>query len=484
MKKNIIIIGAGDAGRMLAAEILEHNQKTDYTVLGFIDDNEEKKKVLGIPVLGRTNNISEVIKKLNSINKSVDEIIIAIPSAEQDTLTRIINIVSQTGVKHKIIPGLYEIIKGSFSLKDIRQIEPSDLLGREEIDFNEESIIDFYKDKTVLVTGGAGSIGSEIVRQLISLPIKQVIALDHNENSLNSLILSMKEIDTKVYNEDKDSCKKFHYVIANASDIQKVESVIDKYKPFVIFHAAAHKHLPLMESYPEEAVKNNILVTKSLAELAIKKNVKNFVFISTDKAVCPTSLMGASKRICERIILSLSKEADNTKFKITRFGNVLGSNGSVIPIFENQIRSGKAIGVTHPEMVRFFMSIREAARLVIKASTIDEAVIFALDMGKQVKILDLAKNMLTLYGLSEKDIPIVFTGIREGEKLYEEILMDNETLLPSKYKKLFSAEDKYKALTSEERVAMIKEFELAALKADKNEIKKLMKKYIEEYSGL
>ena len=238
-----------------------------------------------------------------------------------------------------------------------------------------------------------------------------------------------------------------------------------------------------MEEYPEEAIKNNILATENIATLSIKNNIKNFVFISTDKAIRPTSLMGASKRICERMIMSFSHEQNNTIFKITRFGNVLGSSGSVIPVFERQIKEGKAITVTHPEMVRFFMSIREAARLVIKACALNNGTIFTLDMGKPVKILDLAKNMLKVYGLNENDIPIVFTGIREGEKLFEEILTDDETLIPSQYKKLFIAKDTVKCLTPEERKIMIEEFDFASLDADKEKIKELMRKYMEEYSG-
>lgn len=304
------------------------------------------------------------------------------------------------------------------------------MLGREEIGFDEKEIYDYYKNKIILVTGGGGSIGSELVRQLITLPIKKVLALDNSESAIHSLIMSIN------LSENKD---KFKYIISNVRDYIKIDKILKEYKPDIIFHAAAYKQLPFMEEYPEEAIKNNILATENIATLSIKNNIKNFVFISTDKAIRPTSLMGASKRICERMIMSFSHEQNNTIFKITRFGNVLGSSGSVIPVFERQIKEGKAITVTHPEMVRFFMSIREAARLVIKACALNNGTIFTLDMGKPVKILDLAKNMLKVYGLNENDIPIVFTGIREGEKLFEEILTDDETLIPSQYKKLFIA---------------------------------------------
>ena len=348
------------------------------------------------------------------------------------------------------------------------------MLGREEIGFDEKEIYDYYKNKVILVTGGGGSIGSELVRQLITLPVKKVIALEISENAIHSLIMSIN------FQENKD---KFKYIISNVRDYIKVDKILKEYKPDIIFHAAAYKHLPFMEEYPEEAIKNNILATENIATLSIKNNIKNFVFISTDKAVRPTSLMGASKRICERMIMSFSHEQNSTIFKITRFGNVLGSSGSVIPVFERQIREGKAITVTHPEMVRFFMSIREAARLVIKACSLDNGIIFTLDMGKPVKILDLAKNMLKVYGLNENDIPIIFTGIREGEKLYEEILMEDETLIASQYKKLFIAKDTVKCLSPEERKIMIEEFDFASLDSDKETIKNLMRKYIEEYSG-
>lgn len=471
MIKNIVVIGAGDAGRMLAKEILSDKNK-DYNILCFLDDDENKKEIFSIEVKGKIKDIEKIAAEYKSKNINIDEIIIAIPTLKQKELEKILNLVSCIGIKHKIVPGIFEIIKGNFSLKDIRRIEPADLLGREEIGFDEKEIYDYYKNKIVLVTGGGGSIGSELVRQLITLPVKKVIALDNSENSIHSLIMSIDSPENK-----------FKYIISNVRDYIKTDKILKKYKPNIIFHAAAYKHLPFMEEFPEEAIKNNILATENISTLAIKNGIKNFVFISTDKAVRPTSLMGASKRICERMIMSFSHEQNGTAFKITRFGNVLGSSGSVIPVFERQIKEGHAITVTHPEMVRFFMSIREAARLVIKACTLDNGIIFTLDMGKPVKILDLAKNMLKVYGLNENDIPIIFTGIREGEKLYEEILTDDETLIASQYKKLFIAKDTAKCLTAEERNIMIEAFDLASLKSDKEKIKNLMRKYIEEYSG-
>ena len=477
--KNIVIIGAGNAGETLASEILTNDNNKEYNILCFLDDDENKKEVHiknhSIKVNGKIKDIQNIIEKYKKNDINIEEIIIAIPTLKQKELLRIIDAIYETGIRYKILPCFFEIIKGNASIKDIRNIEPSDLLGREEIGFDEKEISQYYKYKTILVTGGGGSIGSELVRQLITLPIKKVMALDNSENAIHSLIMSI--------NNSKNEKNKFKYIISNVRDYVKVDKILKEEKPDIIFHAAAHKHLPFMEEYPEEAIKNNILATENIATLSIKNNIKNFVFISTDKAVRPTSLMGASKRICERMIMSLSHEQNNTKFKITRFGNVLGSSGSVIPVFEKQIREGKAITVTSPEMIRFFMSIREAARLVIKACTLDDGIIFTLDMGKPVKILDLAKNMLKMYGLTEKDIPIIFTGIREGEKLYEEILMDDETLIPSQYKKLFIAKDSVKCLSPKERKIMIDAFDIASLDADKDTIKMLMHKYIEEYTG-
>ncbi|WP_236847202.1 SDR family NAD(P)-dependent oxidoreductase, partial [Brachyspira catarrhinii] len=354
MIKNIIIIGAGDAGKMLAKEILSDKNK-DYNILCFLDDDENKKEVRSIKVKGKIKDIEKIANEYKSENINIDEIIIAIPTLKQKELEKILNSISNVGIKHKIVPGIFEIIRGNFSLKDIRRLEPADLLGREEIGFDEKEIYDYYKNKVVLVTGGGGSIGSELVRQLITLPVKKVIALEISENAIHSLLMSIN------LQENKD---KFKYIISNVRDYIKIGKILKEYKPDIIFHAAAYKHLPFMEEYPEEAIKNNILATENIAALSIKNNIKNFVFISTDKAVRPTSLMGASKRICERMIMSFSHEQNSTIFKITRFGNVLGSSGSVIPVFERQIKEGKAITVTHPEMVRFFMSIREAARLV------------------------------------------------------------------------------------------------------------------------
>ena len=465
--KNLLILGAGEAGRMVAKDILlNKNISKKYNLLGFLDDDPAKKSIDNLFVLDKISNAKKVIEE-----NRVDEVIIAIPSASKEVINKIINSLQNTGVNIKIVPGLYEIIEGKVKLNQIRNIEPTDLLGREEVGFDLEKIIPFYKDKTIFVTGAGGSIGSEIFLQLLELPVKKVIAFGHGENSIHSLIVKV----------GKD--KRFNYVIGDVKDFSKMKYELDKFKPDIIFHAAAHKHVPLMENFPDEAVKNNILGTYNCALAAIDCGIKRFILVSTDKAVNPTSVMGATKRIAEKIILSLNKCQQKTKFQLTRFGNVLGSRGSVIPIFKEQIENGGPITVTDENITRFFMSIREAARLVIKSASLDNGNIFVLDMGKPVKIIDLARNLIKLYGYNESDIQIVITGIRPGEKLYEEILTNKENLSKSKFDKLFISSEEENVLKEEDLTKMIEEFRFEANNFSKTQIKKLIKKYIPEFQG-
>ncbi len=471
MKKHIIIIGAGIAGKMIAKEFEDtENFHDNYFIEGFFDDDKNAKKVLSFNVIGIVDDIPKYASKMAKKGKPINEAIIAIPSIEPKNLTNIISIINKSNIKVRIIPPLFEIIKGEATLNNVRDIEPSDLLGREEIGFDEKEIDEFYNNKSILVTGGAGSIGSEIVRQLLNLNIKKVVVLDYNENSIYDLMLE----------HQKDN--RFSYVISNINDNERISNIIKDNDISIVFHAAAHKHLPIMENCPTEAIKNNIIATKKLLDTIIKNNIKHFLFISTDKAVRPTSIMGASKRICERIILSFSNRyKNNCLFKIARFGNVLGSNGSVIPIFSKQIKNGGPITITDPNMIRYFMSIREAARLVIKSVSLNDGNIFVLDMGKPVRILDLAKNMIALNGLSEDDIKIEYIGIREGEKLYEEVLMDDDALISSPYKKLFIAKNDSDILSEQEVDEMIEKFE--NIKNDKNKatIIVALKKYIPDF---
>lgn len=465
--KKLLIIGAGSAGNMIAKEIINHKETSaKYKIVGFLDDDPNKKNAAGISVVGKIIDAKSVIKK-----HEIEEVIIAIPSAGRKLINKIVNELSGISVKIKIVPGLYEIIEGNVRLSQIRDIEPSDLLGRQEIGFDIEKILPFYKDKVIFITGAGGSIGSEILLQLLKLPVKKVVGLGHGENSIHDLI-SRVSVD-----------KRFDYVIGDIKDRKKLEFELKKFKPDIFFHAAAHKHVPLMEEYPDEAVKNNIIGTYNCAQSAIKTKTSNFILISTDKAVNPTSVMGATKRIAEKIVLSLNELQNTTNFSLTRFGNVLSSRGSVIPIFTEQIKKGGPITVTHDEITRFFMSIPEAARLVIKSASVKEGNIFVLDMGEQVKIVDLAKNLIKLYGFNENDIPIVFTGLRPGEKMYEEILMDSENITKSGYDKLLISSEKKSLFDKNKLNKLINDFRDASDNVNKSKIKKLLNKYISKYNS-
>ncbi len=464
--KNVLIIGGGGAGQ-LAVLLIQNNErlKKIYNVVGFLDDNENIEYVLDFPVLGKVFDAPEIIKKYQ-----IDEVLIAIPSAKDEVIQRIFKIVLPLKVNVKIVPGLYEIVEGTFDLRQIRKVNLDDLLGREEVGFDIEKISPFYNGKRIFVTGAGGSIGNEIVNQLLKLPVNEILAFGHGENSIHLLI-----------SRHKDD-KRLKYTIGDIRDKEKLDYEIKKFQPDVIFHAAAHKHVYLMEECPDEAIKNNVIGTYNTALMALKNNVKNFVLISTDKAVNPRSIMGATKRIAEKIILSLN-QLNKTKFSLVRFGNVLGSRGSVGLIFKEQIENGGPITITHPEVTRYFMSIREASRLVIKSLTIDSGNIFVLDMGKPVKIIDIAKNLLYMYGYNEEEIPIVFTGLKKGEKLHEEILSNKENLHLSHFEKLYISEEKNVFFDPDKIENIIGEFKETANTFDKRKIVSVIKKYCEEYEG-
>lgn len=463
--KNVLIIGAGAAGKMIANE-LRHNRssKHQYHIIGFLDDDESLTAKADIPVLGKIDTIKEQLNKYKT-----DAVFIAIPTASSLLIQKILNYLTDTDLEIKIIPGLIEIIEGDACCKQLRKIEPSDLLGREEITFEIEKISSYYENKTVFVTGAGGSIGSEILQQLLKLPIKKIVAFGHGETSIHTLLQTIgKE-------------KRFSYVIGDVKDVAKLRWEIEKHRPDILFHAAAHKHVPLMEEYPDEAIKNNIIGTYQCAFTAKECGVKKFVLISTDKAVNPTSVMGASKRIAEQIILSMNQalpkqtnSSAGTQFILTRFGNVLGSRGSVVPIFSRQIENGGPVTVTHPEMTRFFMSIREAARLVIKSATVSKGNIFILDMGKAVKIHELAKTMIKLHGYHSTEIDIVFTGARPGEKLYEEILTDREKLSKTDYSKLLVSDEPSQFYQEKELPVLIQQLRELAESYDKEKIRQFL----------
>jgi len=426
-QKQVLIIGAGDAGVLAARELKNRNYR-DGRPIGFIDDDRSKVKLrlLGIPVLGTRKDIARVVKGHN-----VNEVIIAMPSASGESVREIVQICEKSGVDLKIMPGVYDIISGDMSVNPIREVQVEDLLGRDPVCVDLEEVAGYVTGETVFITGAGGSIGSEICRQIAKFNPGRLVLLGHGENSIFDI-----EQELRAERPGIDYVTE----IVDIKDREKVFLIFERYKPGVVFHAAAHKHVPLMEKNPEEALKNNVVGTQNLAEAADKVRVKTFVSISTDKAVNPTSVMGATKRTVEMLIQSMDLRSQ-TKFVAVRFGNVLGSRGSVIPTFKRQIASGGPVTVTHPDMVRFFMTIPEAAQLVIQAGAMARGgEIFILDMGKPVKIVDLAKDLIRLSGFEpEVDIKIQFTGIRPGEKLYEELLTDEEGTTSTKHSRIYVA---------------------------------------------
>ena len=414
-KKFLMLIGAGAAANILINEI--KSTSNDTMIVCAIDDNLNKKNkyIQGVPIVGGRSNIINAVKKYG-----VTEIIIAMPSVNPKEIREIIELCNKTGVPTKILPSVSKTLTSSLT-KEIREVRYEDLLGREPIIVNQKGIYDFINNKVVLVTGGGGSIGSELCRQIVNNNPKTLIIFDIYENCAYDIQNELKSNSPDINIET---------LIGSVRDYYRMESIFKEYKPDVVYHAAAHKHVPLMEDSPNEAIKNNCLGTLNIAKLADKYEVDNFVLISTDKAVRPTNVMGASKRICEMIIQAYAHKSIHTKFAAVRFGNVLGSNGSVIPLFLKQIENGGPVTVTHKEITRFFMTIPEAVSLVLQAGLFaDGGEIFVLDMGEPVKIYDLAKNLIEMKGyVPNKDIMIKIVGLRPGEKLYEELLMDEEGL--------------------------------------------------------
>lgn len=408
--ENVLIYGAGEAGVLLVKES-RINPNFSYRIVGFLDDNPNKKggKVYGLKVLGGLEDVEKIIER-NDISK----IIISMPSVEQSKISNILKELNKLkDVSVKILPNVDNLIEEGNLSTQLRNIKLEDLLGREEIKINTKEVFDFIQDKIVFVTGGGGSIGSELINQIAKYNPKKIVNIEINENASYLMELELK--------------RKYPYLdykteIASVRDLDKLDMLFDKYKPDILFHAAAHKHVPLMENNPEEAIKNNIFGTKNVAECCLKYKLESVVLISTDKAVNPTNVMGATKRVCEMIFQKYSEKDSNTKFMAVRFGNVLGSNGSVIPIFSKLIEEGKNLTLTHKDIIRYFMTIPEAAQLVIEAATIGKGgEILILDMGEPVKIYDLAKNMIKLSG---SNVGIDIVGLRPGEKLFEELLYD------------------------------------------------------------
>ncbi|MDA2921971.1 polysaccharide biosynthesis protein [Patescibacteria group bacterium AH-259-L07] len=463
---SVLIVGAGDAGEQLARHILS-SKNNPYAPVGFVDDNPMKQGVLihGIKVLGTRKDIPSIIKKYN-----VEELIIAMSSVSQDITRETVELARGAGIeKIKILPGTKEILAEKVSLSHIREVSIEDLLGRDAVTIDTQAIKNFISGKSVLVTGAAGSIGSHLCEQILNFSPKKLIALDQSETGMFHL---ERDLQKKYPNTSKS------FIIGDICDKDKIKWLFNTFKPGVVFHAAAYKHVPVMEAHPDEAVKNNIFGTLIVAKAAISHGAKNFIFISTDKAVNPTSVMGASKQIGEMICLWLNKQ-NKTKFCAVRFGNVLDSQGNVVGIFEQQIKKGGPVEVTHKDMKRYFMVTAEACLLVMQAgATSKGGEVFALDMDKPIKVLDLAKEMIKLAGYEpDVDIPIVFTKPRPGEKLFEEILTDLET--PTKHEKIFIA--KLSDFDEQNLLNNLEKLKTTLIKRNNDDIIKILKELIPTY---
>jgi FlaA1/EpsC-like NDP-sugar epimerase len=461
-QKRILIVGAGVAGRELLRELTKRFKK-HYLLIGLIDDDPKKQgvSVNGVKVLGQRDELKSILKE-----HKIDEVFIAIPSAKGDVIKDIIFKCKEAGVVFRIVPRILEIIQGKVKLEQIRDVEIEDLLGRPPVKAQQQIFINEFSGKKILVTGAAGSIGSELCRQLVQFNPASLIAVDWWENGLF-------ELQQQLLNIAKNGS--VECIIASIQDELKLQQVFKKYKPEIVFHAAAYKHVPLMQSFPEEAVTNNIFGTLAVAKVSIESGVKKYVLISTDKAVDPTSVMGTTKAIAEKVIKSLNSKG-KTKFMAVRFGNVLGSNGSVVQTFKKQIASGGPVSVTDPDMVRYFMTISEAVQLVLQASIMGlGGEIFILEMGQQIKIVDLARMMITLAGfIPDEEIIIKYVGLRPGEKMYEELTTSSETMEKTAHpyiNKVLSTKEAEYDLS--ELLAKLKE---SSQKKDRKDIYKLLKK--------
>jgi FlaA1/EpsC-like NDP-sugar epimerase len=425
----VLIVGAGDAGQLMARE-MQRNRQLHYTPIGFVDDDPRKRgdRIHGVRILGTTDELTHLLR-----DNKPDEVLIAIPSAPGAVRRQIVEACRAENVAVKTLPGLHELIAGDLNLAgQIRSVQVEDVLGRQQVEVDLQAVAAYVKDKTVVVTGAGGSIGSELCRQLARLGAARLVLIDKGESSLF-------EIERELVDERDFSAA--IPVLANCGDRAKMRRVFERYRPQVIFHAAAYKHVGMLEANPLQAVVNNVLATRSLAGVATEFGVERFVLISTDKAANPKNVMGQSKAVCEWIVESFALQPDvDTRFVAVRFGNVLGSSGSVIPIFRRQIERGGPVTVTNPEMTRFFMTIPEASSLVVQAGAMGgRGQVYVLDMGEPVRILDLAKQMIRLSGRREEDIPIVFTGSRAGEKVHEVLWNEGEAVGPTSHAKIMRA---------------------------------------------
>ena len=470
-KKRVLVVGAGDAGEMIVREMIRQKE-SEYLPVGFLDDDytKIKNKIHGVSVLGPISKMEKIVQ-----DYSVEEVIIAMPSASGSVRKEVAVRARELGVNCKTLPGLYEIIDGKVYLYQVRDIEIEDILGREVIDIKIPEVVSEIKDKVIMVTGAGGSIGSEICRQVIRLKPKKIILVDHSENNL---FLILEELSNK-----------FAFIstvpiVIDIRDKEALRDVFKKYKPDIVFHAAAYKHVPLMQLNPKAAFLNNYLGTKILAKLSIEFGVKRFVMLSTDKAVNPKNVMGISKLLAEKYLQTLSKVKD-TRFIIVRFGNVLGSMGSVVPLFKEQIQSGGPVRVTHPDMKRYFMTIPEASQLVIQACIMGKGgEVYVLDMGEPINIVDLAKNMIRIYGMEPgKDIEIIYTGPRDGEKFDEELVSEDEEMIVTDYKHIFEArsDGKVNGLNKDEMINILFNIEKEIQVDDYKNLFKDLKKIIPDF---
>lgn len=468
--RNVLIIGAGDAGEMMLRE-MQNNPRLGYNPIGFVDDDRNKRKstIHGVNVLGNTRDICRLVAE-----QKIDEVIIALPSATGKAMRRIVNTCKRADVKFKTLPFIGDLIDGDVSISQIRDVAIEDLLGREAANLDMSLIGRELDNKVIMVTGAAGSIGSELVRQLVRFNPRKIVMFERGENDLYHFEIEL----------NKRKCgTKFISFVGDVKDRDRVRECMELYRPAYVFHAAAYKHVPMMELNPAEAVKNNVLGTKVLVDMAVEYGVEKFVLISTDKAVRPTNVMGATKRVAELILQAKSaSQGCKTHFVAVRFGNVLGSNGSVIPLFKKQIAEGGPITLTHPDITRYFMTIPEAVQLVIQAGAMGiGGELFLLEMGDPVKIADLAENLIRLSGLKPGvDIEIVFTGLRPGEKLYEELLIDGEDVKRTHHDKIWVLE----SLCPDETIldSVLEDFESACKEGNDNLVRSKLKELVPEYS--
>ncbi len=463
--KRVLIIGAGDAGALVARE-LQKSSQLNLIPIGFLDDDPAKQnhQIYGVSVIGRVNTLSNILD-----NQQVDEVIIAIPSAPGNIIRLVNDACRQKGIASRTMPGIYELIGGKVSVNRLREVDITDLLRRKPVRVNDEKVGRTLEGKRVLVTGAGGSIGSELCRQIARRNPAELVLLGHGENSIFEILLEL---------QSNYPALKPIPIIADIRNPQRLDSVFKVHQPQIVFHAAAHKHVPLMEANPVEAITNNVIGTRNLVQTALDHNVERFVVISTDKAVRPSSIYGATKRLAEMIVLDAARQYQRA-FTVVRFGNVLGSRGSIIPIFKTQIANGGPITITHPDMVRFFMTIPEAVYLVLQASSMQSGgEVFVLNMGQPVRILDLAEDLIKLSGLEpDKDIEITFTGIRPGEKLAEELWDEGTPLVQTSHPDIFRLDQDASSLTPNLTQA-IEQLSTLSLSADRDAINKVLDRLI------